>query len=386
MSNGSIAEELARDLGFGQADAQHLLASAAEMEPRLGRVVDRFYEIIVANPRTRDVFEDEAQIERQKEHLLGWLRGLFGGVYDEGYWAVRERIGRTHVRIGLNQRYMVSMMGVVRTELERTLADVAADGRWSAEREAATRAAVDKLLDLELAVMLETYQEASLRRVRSGERLATVGQIAASIGHELRNPLAVIDSSLMLVRRRAPDDERVTKHLDRIGAQVKVADAIITNLLAMVRDQPPTRARVDLEAVARDAWSSLLVREAHLELDLAVREARLDPAHLRQLLVNLFQNALQAGAENITLTGRAEGSALELAVSDDGAGLPTGAEDWLFEPLATARRGGSGLGLALCQRIVQKHAGSIAAERLETGTRFVARFGAAVPAPPEEGP
>ena len=65
-----------------------------------------------------------------------------------------------------------------------------------------------------LAVMVETYQEAFVRRARNGERLATIGQIAATIGHELRNPLAVIDSSLALLRRRVPEDPRIAKHLD----------------------------------------------------------------------------------------------------------------------------------------------------------------------------
>ena len=210
--------------------------------------------------------------------------------------------------------------------------------------------------------------------------------MAATIGHELRNPLAVIDSSLALLRRRAPNEPKVARHLDRIGEQVRVADGIITNLMAMVRDQPPVRVRVDLAAQLQDAWESVQNSEdATLETDLEVTEGWLDASHVRQLVLNLLQNAVDAGATRVRAVTRVRDSMLELVIEDDGKGLPEDAEGWLFEPLATSRDQGSGLGLALCRRIVNKHDGSIRAERLEQGTRLRALFGAALEAPEEAG-
>jgi signal transduction histidine kinase len=379
----ALVEELAGDLGFGAEDAARLAELAEPLGPVLPLVVDHFYERIGANERMRAVFDGDAQIERQKGHLLDWLHRMFSGRYDEDYWRVRERIGRTHVRIGLDLHYMVSMMGVIRSSLERRLRDLG-DAGWSEERRIAAWSSLAKLLDLELAVMLSTYEAVFVRRARAGERLATLGQVAASIGHELRNPLAVIDSSVELVRRRIGDEPKVTKHLDRVGEQVRVADGIITNLLGMVRDQPPKRRRTDVAATVEQTWAAVRDRgDATLETELAVTEAWVDPTQIRQLVLNLLQNAIDAGAGRVRVSSRLEEDALELLVEDDGHGLPEGAEAWLFEPLATSREQGSGLGLALCHRIVEKHGGSIGAERLERGTRVRARFAAALDEPEE---
>lgn len=381
-----LVAELSVDLAFGDEDMAELAELLEPLAPGLPAVVERFYEAIGANPRMHEVFADEAQIDRQKGHLLDWLRGVFSGRYDDAYWKTRERIGRTHVRIGLDQHYMISMMGIIRAELDARLGAAVAAGSWPAERRQRAWAAIGKILDLELAVMLSTYEEAFVRRARAGERLATIGQVAATIGHELRNPLAVIDSSLALLRRRASAEPKVTRHLDRIGDQVRVADGIITSLLAMVRDQPPARALVDLGAQLDEAWKLVRSRgDAVLEKDLAVTEGWLDAAHLRQLVLNLLQNAVDAGASRVRAMTRAREGELELVIEDDGQGLPEDAEGWLFEPLATSRKQGSGLGLALCQRIVSKHDGSIRAERLEQGTRLRARFGAALEAPQDAG-
>ena len=94
-----------------------------------------------------------------------------------------------------------------------------------------------RLLDMELAVMLHTFREDSATRLQRTERLATVGQFAASIAHELRNPLGVIESSAFLLRKRVVEpSEAVTRHLDRIDGQVRVSNRIITGLLDLVRD------------------------------------------------------------------------------------------------------------------------------------------------------
>ncbi len=277
---------------------------------------------------------------------------------------------------------MVSMMGVVRSALRQRLREVAGEGSWSDERQRDAWASIAKILDLELAVMLSTYEEAFVRRARAGERLATLGQVAASIGHELRNPLAVIDSSITLLRRRVSEEPRVAKHLDRVVEQVRVADGIITNLLGMVRDQPPKRECVALEMLVDETWAAVQHRrDVTLEIELAVSTAWVDRRQVRQLLLNLLQNAIDAGAARVRVVSRAEDEAFDLIVEDDGRGLPVDAEGWLFEPLATTREQGSGLGLALCHRIVEKHGGSIGAERLERGTRMRARFAAALNAP-----
>ena len=138
---------------------------------------------------------------------------LLAGPWDEEYYQLRCRIGRVHVRIALPQHYMFGAMNVLRDELNEVI-----DSRPTAARPrrcGRRRVAVGKMLDLELAIMLHTYREDLVAQQARSERLATFGQLIGSIGHELRNPLGVIESSLYHPRASAPgSDERDKKHLD----------------------------------------------------------------------------------------------------------------------------------------------------------------------------
>src|SRR3954453_3957692 len=101
------------------------------------------------------------------------------------------------------------------------------------------RIAVGKILDLELAIMLHTYREDLLSQQARAERLSTFGQLVGSIGHELRNPLGVMESSLYILKGRLPPgDERAAKHVTRLYEQLGIANSIITDLLDMIRDKP----------------------------------------------------------------------------------------------------------------------------------------------------
>ena len=373
MDTYELFEELSRDLGFGTEQASALARAKPLVEPHVGHVVDRFYDVIGQNPTQRAVFEDDAQIERQKVHLRAWIATLFDGVYDRDYFALRARIGRAHVKIRLPQRYMVSMMNVVRRELRSTLSTDAPAAGWSADETRALLVALDQLLDIELAVMLETFREDYDIRMRASERLASLGKLAASIGHELRNPLAVIDSSTHLVGRRIGTDERVTKHLERIREQVVRSNHIITDLLELARDRPPHREAVRLSELVDRSLAGLPRDGVQLEID--VRDdgdVVVDESQLRQVLFNLAQNALQAAKSRVTIEASAKDHVLHVEVTDDGPGFTLEVRANLFEPLYTTKTKGIGLGLWLCKRIVDKHGGTIRALQEPTGgARFV---------------
>jgi len=145
---------------------------------------------------------------------------------------------------------MLTAVSVIRGRLTRIALDTAA-GRDAGRDEVA---AVTRLLDLELAVMLHTYREAGLARLLRSERLATFGQFAASIAHELRNPLGVIESSAFLVRKRLADvPPAVARHLEKIDAQVRLSNRIIVSVLDLVRDR---------SAAPRDVQAADLVASA----------------------------------------------------------------------------------------------------------------------------
>ena len=163
------------------------------------------------------------------------------GPHDEAYYELRARIGRMHVRIALPQAYMFTAMNRIRVRLLDVRARAGSPTiRTTVERIAT---ALNQIMDLELAIMLETYREDLETKNRNAERLATIGQFAASIGHELRNPLGVIESSLYLLRQhlgeQAAARPHVAKHLDRIGGEVERANKTIHDLLDLARNRPP---------------------------------------------------------------------------------------------------------------------------------------------------
>jgi two-component system, NtrC family, sensor histidine kinase HydH len=381
----TVPGELERYVGFCAADQAFLRELHAAAAPRLGEVASAFYDRILAHPQARQALEGgERQAGHLRVTLVAWLDSLLRGPWDEAYWRGRSGIGRVHVRIGLPQDYMVGAMNLVRAELDRLAGEgFAADPA----RLAGVRGAVGKILDLELAAMLRTYRDDLLAQRARAERLSTFGQLVGSIGHELRNPLAVIETTLHLLRARAVRDEGARKHLDRIGQQVGLASGIITNLLDMIRDRPPSLERVELAAVVEGA-AATLTRPHQVTLELSglaqLPAVNADPVQLRQVFANLLENALFAAspAGSVWVRGRATAGWVSLDVEDSGPGVDAATRRRLFQPLVTTKDSGVGLGLALVKRIAERHGGSVEyADRPGGGARFtVALPGMAPPA------
>ncbi len=387
MANPDMMRELFEYVGWTDDDAALLARLGPVLSPHFQGIVDEFYDALERNERARAVFTGgKPQIDRQKHRLADWLLGIVGGVYDDEYFERRARIGRVHVQIELDQRFMFSSMNLVRAGLHRALD--ASDEVTDEERRRG-HVALDRICDIELAIMLETYRERYVERQRANERLATIGQLAASIGHELRNPLAVMETSLHLLRRRVTDDERARRHFDKIAQQIGVSSAIIEDLLSLARDRPPERNAVALAEIARDAKEGLPTIGAEVVIDMPdLPPVWLDRTQFRQVLVNLIGNAAEAigssgrGA-HVWVRARIDDDAgLVLSVTDDGPGFAPEVRARLFEPLVTTRRSGAGLGLALCARIVEKHRGTIEAEDPDGGgARIVIRIPDATEAP-----
>jgi signal transduction histidine kinase len=309
--------------------------------------------------------------------LVQWLERLLSGPWDEAYFEARCRIGRYHVRIGLPQHYMFGAMSVVRREL----GGIVREAYWEKpELHEPARLALGRILDIELAIMLHTYREDLLAQQARVERLSTFGQLAASIGHELRNPLAVIEGALHLLRR-ATDAGRIVQLLDRAEQHLGIANGVITGLLDMVREKPLARGRVAMDGVVAEAASSVAnlrdVRYAAEGLADLVVEG--DSVQLRQVFVNLLTNAVEASPrpEDVRVCGSRcpVSGQVVIAVEDTGPGVDAATARRLFEPLTTTKKHGTGLGLALVKQILERHGGSIAYEpRAGGGARFTVRL------------
>lgn len=374
----TVFEELKRYVHFGEVDERSLRSLHAAAVPQFESVAQIFYDRIVSHEEARTVLVGgESQVGALKVTMVAWLDTLLTGPWNEAYWAQRYRIGRVHVRIGLPQHYMFGAMNVLRTELARIAWE-----RFNPDPDAleAVRNALGKIIDLELAVMLHTYRDDLLAQQARVERLSTFGQLVGSIGHDLRNPLGVIETSLYILRGRVGDDERAKKHLDRIGEQLGVANGIITNLLDMIRNRPLAKEPVELEKVVAGA-AQAVKRPAGVGLALegfgALPPVDGDPVQLRQVFVNLLENAVFAASPEgaVTVRARQAEHAIELDVEDTGPGVDAATRRRLFEPLITTKELGIGLGLALVKRIAERHGGAIEySDRPGGGARFTLRL------------
>jgi PAS domain S-box-containing protein len=211
-------------------------------------------------------------------------------------------------------------------------------------------------------------------------RLAAIGQVAASIAHELRNPLGAISNAVFFLGRRQPDlDVKWARHLEIIREEVRASDRIVTDLLEMSRARQPAKEPTDLETVARRAFRRAAgnrTAELRLQLDPDPLQVRADPEQLHRVLHNLMLNALQSMPEGgtVTVEGRQEQDVDVVTVRDDGAGIEPAIRDDLFEPLFTTRAKGTGLGLAICRQIVERHQGTIRLLPSEVGAAFEIRL------------
>jgi signal transduction histidine kinase len=376
----SFFESLKRYVGFTSASSAALRELHPIAAPHFQAIVDDFYAAIEAHPDARaSIAGGAAQITRLKSTLVRWLDVLLLGPHDESYYQLRARIGRMHVRIDLPQAFMFTAMNRIRSRLLEVIRD-----RRHPDSDRLS-IALNQILDLELAIMLETYREDLVAKNRGAERLATIGHFAASIGHELRNPLAVMESSLFLLRQHLGPEATarpdVAKHLERIAGEIGRANKTIHDLLDLARNRPPRRKSTELRALVASAQAASLlpagvrVRSTGVPSELTID---VDADQFRQVLVNLFTNSTQAMAGRGTIEVAAEhGShpgapgATWIRIRDDGPGIATEARHRLFEAMFTTKAKGTGLGLALCRRILEAHGGTIELEPTDTGASFL---------------
>ena len=359
MSHEHLFDELKRYVDFGDEDEARLRGLHPVVTPHAAAIADDFSAHILAHPDAADVIKGGPdQIARLKDTLVRWLEELLSGPWDEAYFQRRARIGRRHVQVNLRQHYMFTAMNLIRGHLKRLATDA------PAVDEAATLPAIDKIVDLELAIMLRTYREDVIARMLRSERLAAYGQLAASIAHELRNPLGVMDTSLYLLGRKLAEDDAGMAQVERLRGQVELSKQIITNLLDLVRDQRPTlhpTPAASVVSAAVDTTPPERRAQVRLEIDDTMPALHVDPLHITRVLANLLSNAFEAAGEegHVELAVRRDGAEALITVCDDGPGIDPAIRDRIFEALITTKAHGIGLGLALCHRLVTENGGTI---------------------------
>jgi signal transduction histidine kinase len=383
--------ELQEYVGWTTEDERRVQAVSEPVAPRLAAIVDDFYQAIARNETTRRVITGgPAQVERLKGTLTEWLRQLLAGRYDEQYVAQRWRVGRRHVEIGLPQVFTNAALSRVRNGLVRAVQET-----WRGEPDALreTVRSIDKLLDLDLAIIEEAYQAEYVARQQRVERLATLGQVAGGVAHELRNPLNVMKTSAFyLLHARNPSADKTAEHLRRIERQIELADGVIAALSSFARMPVPSVTSVEIEPLLREILAnSPSPPPVEIVLDMPERGLRAagDTDQLRIVFGNLIRNAMDAMPKGgtLTLTGCAEAGFCEIEVADTGIGIDPSALSQVMEPLYSTKARGLGLGLAIARSIVERHGGTIqVSSQLGAGTRFRVRLAlAGEPSPPSPG-
>jgi signal transduction histidine kinase len=237
-------------------------------------------------------------------------------------------------------------------------------------------------------LMLQQLKEKELmeRQLMHSQHLATVGRLAASVAHEIRNPLASINSLTQLIAGDQNSSPRAHEYAGVILREVTRMDTSIQHLLNFAR---PTPARFAADRLSRilECVAALMRHEARTrkselafdnrwqsELPLLVNASR-----LQQLFINLVKNSFEAleegGKVTLALDYDSDSDRAIVTVADDGPGIPADQVPHLFEPFFSTKAGGSGLGLAVVSRIVLQHGGEIRVDtELKNGTRFTLLF------------
>lgn len=222
-------------------------------------------------------------------------------------------------------------------------------------------------------------------QVRQADRLATIGQLAAGVAHEINEPLGGILGFAQLAKKAAGLPVSANNDLEKIIRSALHARTIVRKLMLFARQSPPSQAPIHLNAIAEESLTMIGARltEHHVdvvrELDAADPVVFADAVQLHQLLVNLCVNGLQAmpNGGRLTVRTRGAGEFVMLEIEDSGAGIPPDIASRIFEPFFTTKEPehGTGLGLSVVHGIVTSHGGTIEfASEPEKGTRFTVRL------------
>ena len=296
---------------------------------------------------------------RTSVQILGQVLGVAYG------WWMARRLQRTVARITVSLRDA--------TNSETQLGAVRIDQRQDLD-------AVQNQVELVVARMREANHELQRARheVLRSERLAAVGELAAGVAHELRNPLTSVKLLLQYVAQKGTSNEPLTSNLlQLILDEIARMESTIQGMLDFSRPPQLNRSRHDLRDTLQRAINLVLGRAQHQKVRLVTELGdgplflHADAAQLNQVFVNLLINGLEAmpdGGDLVISAGYTdEGDAISVTIRDTGEGISAAIEKRLFEPFATTKERGTGLGLAVSRRIVEQHRGTILAENHPTG-------------------
>jgi signal transduction histidine kinase len=377
--------ELREYVGFGEDDSRRLREAWILVEPAMAGIAEEFYERILRNAAARAMLESgESEVGRLKKTLAGWVRELFVGPHDLDHYERHAHVGRRHVELHVGQPYLLMAMNVLRRALH---AEIRSRSKAPPASVQATLDSLSKAIDIELAILLESYRDEWVEGLRRGEKLgrigmlASVGEMASVLSHEMGNSLAGIGGALQILAREEPRDDRRQRVFEAIFDRIRRSETLMRDLLLFSKPITPSYGRVSAASFLERAVA--LLRDSPsvkgVTWDVAAPppglEFRVDEYYLQQAFANLVLNAAQAmtGGGVLRVGIDADGGDVRIFVEDEGPGIPAEALARVFDPFFTTKAHGSGLGLAITRRIVDAHGGEVSLENRPKGVRATLR-------------
>ncbi|MCS7098536.1 MAG: ATP-binding protein [Candidatus Methanomethyliaceae archaeon] len=235
----------------------------------------------------------------------------------------------------------------------------------------------NKILDLEkYSKNLEKIIEEKSKALLEKERLATIGEMALMIGHDLRNPLQAIVYSLYLMRRNFDNKLSIQEHIDRIYSSLEYMNKIVSDLQDFARPIKMSSKNVNLRKIFENVLSSIRIPEnVNVVLDVdSMSEGEMDERLISRALMNLIINAIQAmpNGGTLKLSAKIEENSIKIIVEDTGIGMSEEVLKNIFKPFYTTKPKGMGLGLCIVKRLIEEHKGKIEVKsELGKGTKFI---------------
>jgi signal transduction histidine kinase len=374
-------DEMVAHVGLDAADRARLIALHDVLAPQFSAFADAFYAAARRHVGTAAIPSSPDQLAQLRSMLIDWMSAGLRGPYDDAFSDRRLRIANRHLEIGFAPHDMILGMNLIRRAYRGVIA-----ATYQPLEAHGVNDAVDKLLDLELALMLRDSCQDSGERALAGERLRRVDQVqalrtlCAGLAHEVRNPVnsAKLQLALATRRLRRGGDPTLLEPVELAGHEIDRLTTLLDEFLAFAQPAALSPQAEDVVALVRGVveHDRRLAEQHGARLTLVAAPepiiAEIDAVKLRQVVESLVRNALEAvnaGGEVSVAVVAAE-DRVHIRVTDDGPGIPTAVLPRIYEPFFSTKEGGTGMGLSIVHSLVTLHEGTTEVTSSPAGTTF----------------
>lgn len=370
-----LFEEFKGYIGFTNDDIERLHELTPFVEPHFPRIVVKFYDALMQNPRARGVFSGPEQILRLRCSLLNWLKELFEGPFDDDYCQTRLHIGEVHVNVGLLPHFMSAAMNLIRVELVTLITE------WSddPEQNALYTASVERIIDLDLTLMVQSYWNVMMKL-----KLQIPAALTTGLAHEIRNPLNAIGLQVTLLERKLHNAEVnydiFQPILDAVRSELRRIHVVNSEIMDFAKPIEVYCEQTDIKKMLAELKQthSATLDAANIELNFEIQCQPIlwcDADRLTQVIVNLLNNAIESMPERggtIDIHVDTTHCGNVITFKDNGCGMEPELKYKVFDLFYTSKAAGTGIGLPIARKIMEAHGGSIdVASQPNLGTEFI---------------